>query len=179
MVSKKGKTRILVASSNPAKLKAVEEAFGEFFGEIEIVGQKVDSGVSDSPLSQEETIKGAKNRIKNLKLNKDLDFKVSIEAGTDRIEDVRYLFTFVMIETNGEVLFGRSISYPLPSKVSVMLEKGAHLSDIAAKMSGEEDIRSKGGFVEYLSKGTIDRSALTKDAVICALFPIINEGIYK
>ena len=179
MISKKSKTSIIVASSNPVKLKSVEEAFSEFFDELEVIGQKVESGVSDTPLTEEETIKGAKNRIKNLKLDKDFDFKVSIESGTDRIEGVRYLFTFVMIETNGKVSFGRSISYPLPSKVSVILEKGAHLSDIAAEISKEEDIRSRGGFVGYLSKGTIDRSALTKDAVICALFPIINEGIYK
>jgi inosine/xanthosine triphosphatase len=171
--------KILVASENPAKLKAVKNAFSKYFKNIEVVGKKVPSGVADTPLTEEETLEGVKNRIKGLDKVKGFDFKVAIEAGTNNSLGIRYLFTWVMIKQGSKESFGRSISYPLPHSIYKSLENGKPLSEMAERLSGEEDIRSKGGFVEFLSKGRITRSYLTEDAVICALFPFINENIYK
>ncbi len=172
--------KILVASENPAKIDAVKSAFSKYFDKIEIDGIKASSNVSDTPLTEEETLLGVKNRMKVLEKKGGYDFKVSVEAGTQKINNTRYLFTWVLIEdSKKKSSFGRSLSYPLPTMASREIEAGKPLSEIAEDMSEEKDIRSKGGFVEFVSKGVITRAHLTEDAVICALFPFVSEQIYK
>ena len=171
--------KILVASENPAKLKAVESAFSKYFKNIEVVGKKVPSGVADTPLTEEETLEGVRNRIKELDKVKDFDFKVAIEGGTYMFLNDRYLFTLVMIKTANRESFGKSPAHPLPHSICKGLENGTPLSEMAERLSGEEDVRSKGGFVGFLSKGRITRSRSTEDAILCALFPFINEDIYN
>lgn len=57
--------KIIVASKNPVKVHAVEQAFGKMFPDeiFEIEGVSVLSGVSEQPLSNEETYTGAMNRV--------------------------------------------------------------------------------------------------------------------
>ena len=58
--------KILIATKNPGKIEGVREAFKCYFDNVEIEGITVDSEVSDQPIN-EEILKGAKNRIRNLK----------------------------------------------------------------------------------------------------------------
>ena len=77
--------QILVASANPAKIRAVEQCFQVNFPEqaIAVRGISVPSGVAEQPLSSEETYAGAKNRLMALKQQGAADFYVAIEAGLD------------------------------------------------------------------------------------------------
>ena len=78
-----------------------------------------------------------------------------------------------------EKSFGKSISYPLPSSINAELEKTGFLSEIAAKFSNVEDVRSKEGLIGFLSKGKITRAILTEGAVMSALLTFLNKEIYK
>ena len=175
----KKKIKILVASKNPAKLNAVEVSFKKYFENIEIEGIEASSGVSDTPLTEKETLQGVKNRMKVLDREKNFDFKVAVEAGTQKIGNIRYLFTWVMIKKDEKESLGRSISYPLPSTINAELEKTGFLSEIAAKFSNVEDVRSKEGLIGFLSKGKITRSILTEGAVMSAILTFLNEELYK
>ena len=72
--------RIVVASINPVKLDAVKEGLSVFLNEpIEVLGVSVDSGVSDQPMSDLETLQGAETRVKNIQDHfPDYDFYVGI-----------------------------------------------------------------------------------------------------
>lgn len=179
MQSLEKKIKILVASKNPAKLNSAEVSFKKYFKNVEVTGKEVQSGVSDTPITEKETLRGVKNRMKVLEKERNFDFKISVEAGTQKIAGTRYLFTWVMIKKGEKESFGRSISYPLPSSVNDELEKTGHLSEIAEKISGVRDERSKDGLIGFLSKGKITRSMLTEGAVMCALLTFLNEDIYK
>ena len=65
--------KVIIASKNPVKINATKKAFEEVFNDhFEFEGVSADSLVSDQPMSNEETLKGATNRldnIQNLKAN--------------------------------------------------------------------------------------------------------------
>ncbi len=57
--------KVVVASRNPVKMDAVREGLSAFIsGEIELTGVAVDSGVSDQPMDNSETLTGAETRVK-------------------------------------------------------------------------------------------------------------------
>ncbi len=44
---------------------------------------------------------------------------------------------------------------------------------------GTKDIGEKGGLIKILTKGVVTREHLTRDAVLMALIPWVNEELYK
>ena len=55
---------VAVGSTNPVKIKAVENVFRRVYGEVTVEARKVASGVSPQPFGK-ETVKGAINRAKS------------------------------------------------------------------------------------------------------------------
>ncbi|MDO9615772.1 MAG: DUF84 family protein, partial [Bacteroidota bacterium] len=72
--------KILVASKNPVKLDAVKEGLSVFLKqEVTVLGGSVESGVSDQPESDVETLLGAESRVKNAqRLFPGFDFYIGI-----------------------------------------------------------------------------------------------------
>lgn len=56
--------KVIVASQNPVKINTTKLGFQLMLPdeEFEFIGVKADSGVSDQPMSNEETLNGAKSR---------------------------------------------------------------------------------------------------------------------
>ncbi|MDV3104625.1 DUF84 family protein [Thermococcus waiotapuensis] len=50
--------RIAVGSTNPTKVLAVKEVMEVIYGDVEVFGVEVDSGVPDQPVGMEEIIRG-------------------------------------------------------------------------------------------------------------------------
>ena len=63
--------KVFVGSKNKIKVDAVRRAFeGVFLNETWVVeGQEVDSGVSEQPMDEEETVRGARNRAAALRFD--------------------------------------------------------------------------------------------------------------
>jgi inosine/xanthosine triphosphatase len=79
--------KIAVGSENPTKIEAVKNAFTIVWPEEswDVTGHNVGSDISDQPMSDEESIQGAKNRArKALELTK-ADFGVGLEGGLQQI----------------------------------------------------------------------------------------------
>ena len=57
---------VLVGSTNPAKISAVQYAFNKFFPEIKVIGEDIDSAIDRAVF--EKVMQGAENRISNLKI---------------------------------------------------------------------------------------------------------------
>mmetsp|Transcript_17678 Transcript_17678/g.26827 ORF Transcript_17678/g.26827 Transcript_17678/m.26827 type:complete len:218 (+) Transcript_17678:146-799(+) len=85
------KILIAVGSSNPSKIRAVQQALGQIMPTVllELQGFGVESGVSDQPMHNEETKQGAKNRAKAAwdqflsERNEEPDLAVGLEGGLD------------------------------------------------------------------------------------------------
>lgn len=164
--------QILVASANPAKIRAVEQCFAVNFPEqaTNVSGISVPSGVADQPLSSEETYAGAKNRLMALKQQASADFYVAIEAGLDG----EMTFAWMLIEHNGKLGKARSASLMLPKAALLALEQGQELGDVMDELFGTQNIKQAGGAIGLLTQNRLSRSGVYQQALTLALIPFLN-----
>ncbi|MDG3087186.1 inosine/xanthosine triphosphatase [Vibrio hannami] len=166
--------KVIVTSLNPAKIKAVESAFGEVFPEqvFDFEGVSVPSEVPDQPISNEETKQGALNRVKNAKAQiQEADFYVGIEAGNEG--DIT--FAWMVIESQDKRGESRSASLMLPPVVIEKLREGKELGDAMDEVYSTENIKQKGGAIGLLTSHLLTRSSVYHQALILALIPFINS----
>ena len=170
---------ILVGSKSPAKIKAVEGAFGKYFKEFEVKAVEVESGVSDQPTSLEETIKGAVNRAKAA-WEKECDYSVGMEAGLFKVAGTKtgYLDTAANAIFDGkEIHLGLTPSFEYPKTVVDKVFEGKEVSDIFQE-EWDEDTRDALGAIGRLTNGIVSRSKLQEMGLLMALAPIVNKKHY-
>ena len=72
--------KIVVCSKNKAKNKAVENVLKKFIDDYEIIPISTNSNVSETPMGDEEGIKGCFNRIDDAKKQQDADLYIAMEG---------------------------------------------------------------------------------------------------
>lgn len=96
--------KIAIWTKSPPKVAAIEEVIKKciYFENknIEIIPLKVESNISDMPLSIEENMLWAKNRAENSKNEVSADFYIGMEWWTSKIGEKAYLFWVVYILDN-------------------------------------------------------------------------------
>lgn len=171
--------KVLVGSRNPVKLEAVEEAFLNYFDEVEVVGVEVDSKVSGQPIN-EETFEGARNRaleLQRISREEGFDgkFFVGIEGGILKLFSRWFaLSVMCIIDGRGRKGYGTSPSFELPENITKRLLSGAELGDVMDELTGERDTKQKRGAIGYFTRGAIDRKRLYVDGLISALVPLLK-----
>lgn len=113
--------KIVLGSTNNDKKHILENALKLYFNEFEIFGVETDSGISSQPLTEKETIQGAKNRANSsLKIHKDVDFAVGLEGGLEEIDNHGYYLVCIACIKNieGKESIGISSKLKLPKEVS-------------------------------------------------------------
>lgn len=168
--------KIAVASANPAKVTAVRDCFNEVFPHTpsEVQGYAVPSGVAAQPMSSEETLLGAQNRIVALKKIQQADFYVSIEAGLDD----GFTFAWMLIEHQGKQGMARSASLMLPPAALTQLQSGAELGDVMDLMFSTNNIKQAGGAIALLTGNRLSRSSVYQQALILALIPFLQPDLF-
>lgn len=170
------KLRFKVGSANKAKVAAVAGILLEYphlaGGDVE--GVKTDSGVSDQPLSLDETIAGAMNRAHSAFV--DCDYSVGLESGLMAVPQAKsgYLDVCVAVIYDGsEFHLGISSAWEFKNKeiITSMVEEGLDMSQAIQKagMTSNPNIGSEEGAIGIVTKGRIDRKAYTKQALQMAL----------
>ena len=166
---------IKVASTNPAKIKAVASAFAELFPDerLDVQGIAVPSGVADQPMSSAETLLGAMNRVAEL-ADTAADFRVAIEAGLD--DD--FTFAWMVIEHQGKIGKARSASLMLPPAALSQLQQGKELGDVMDTMFNQDNIKQKGGAIALLTHNKLSRSSVYHQALILAMITFLNPALF-
>ncbi|MDF4972394.1 inosine/xanthosine triphosphatase [Vibrio parahaemolyticus] len=167
--------KVVIASLNPAKINAVKSAFQSAFPQqaFEFVGISVPSEVADQPMTNEETHRGAVNRVKNAKVEMPTaDFYVGLEAGIEG----NVTFAWMVIESDTHRGESRSASLMLPPEVLAQLADANELGDVMDKVFGTENIKQKGGAISLLTQNQLTRSSVYHQALILALIPFTNPG---
>ncbi|HAS6743803.1 TPA: non-canonical purine NTP phosphatase [Vibrio parahaemolyticus] len=165
--------KVVIASLNPAKINAVKSAFQSAFPQqaFEFVGISVPSEVADQPMTNEETHRGALNRVKNAKVEMPTaDFYVGLEAGIEG----NVTFAWMVIESDTHRGESRSASLMLPPEVLGQLADANELGDVMDKVFGTENIKQKGGAISLLTQNQLTRSSVYHQALILALIPFTN-----
>lgn len=175
--------KVIVGSSNPAKIEGVKLAFSEYFKEFEIEAVKVESNVANQPVNEQIYI-GASNRVKNVRKiveekGREADFYVAIESGiTNRLGEWAIIQVAVIEDKNGYSSFGISSGFPVAEKYVEEIIN-TDLGKVMDKIFDEEELRKGKGGINLLTKGKITRIDLTKQAFIMALTKFINDDIWK
>ena len=175
--------KILIGTKNPGKIEGAKQAFEKYFDDVEIEGIPVNSDVGDQPVN-EEILKGAKNRVRNLKKYAsenqiETDFYVSSEAGITNLLGEWLDINCVVVENRqGVQSVGTSQGFPIPDKYIDEI-KETELGKVMDKIfCGKELGKGKGG-ISFLTRDEVSRIDLTKNAFIMALTKYINGDIWR
>ena len=175
--------KVLVGSRNPTKIGAVQDVFDRCFGEAEVVGIEVDSGVAGQPVG-DETFTGAENRARALvRLNAeqglDARYCVGIEGGVAPLHGRWFAFGAVCIaDADGRLGFGVTSHFELPDQIAAALADGTELGSVIDELTGLRDTRLGGGAIGHLSRGRLDRRGLAAQGVFMALIPFLNGELF-
>lgn len=173
--------KVIVASKNPAKIEAVRTAFLQAFPTTILVeGVSVPSGVSDQPMSDEETRRGALNRAMHAKtLLPDADFWVGIEGGISAVEEGMEAFGWMAILDAHQKSISRSASFLLPPQIAQQIASGHELGPAMDVLFKEKNSKMKGGAVGLLSNGLVSRPQLYEQPLLLALIPFLQKELFE
>lgn len=165
--------KIIVCSKNKAKNCAVENVVKEFIQDYEIVSLNTNSNVSETPMSNEEGIKGCINRIEDAKIQvNDADIYIAMEGILNKVCDEYFLcgWTAIYDRKINNYSYGCSSQIQVPKVIIDKLTSDIRLSDIVANYYGsaEEEVRNY-GTNGILTKGCYTRTDEFTDSVLCAM----------
>lgn len=169
--------RVAVGTGNPVKVEAVRNVFRRVFdGSVHAVRVDVESGVPEQPFDV-ETVRGARNRAAAA-FSSEFEFSVGIEAGLLEFPlletgylDVQFCSVF---DGDGHTV-GCGPGFQYPEAVLNKVLSGLTVGDAMDLLTGEEDVGSGVGAIGVLSRGEMDRTELTEQAVLMALVPRLKE----
>lgn len=177
-----------IGSKNSVKINALEElipSYPELTG-AKILSYDVPSGVSNQPLSLEETISGAKNRARNAFIKcSSCVYSFGIESGLFEAKGTNTGFleaSICCIYDGSNYYYGLSCGFEIPSTIlKFVLEDKLDLSQAcqASGITNNVNIGSSEGLIGILSKGYINRKEYTKQAIATALMQIQSNDWYR
>jgi non-canonical (house-cleaning) NTP pyrophosphatase len=169
--------KIAIGTNSAYKINAIRKALYELDFEFTEESTDVDSGISEQPKSQGETIKGSVNRAQNaLKNLPTSDIGIGVEFGYEPIDDRYHMVCWASIVTkNGKVFSEQSSTLELPKVLREALINGKDVSDtldeVFAKLEDKERNRI---FKQYLKK----RRAIHEAVTNVTLRFLLDETVY-
>lgn len=175
--------KIIVASKNPVKINATRRAFEQMFPEesaFEVNGISVPSGVRDQPLTFEETLLGARNRVDNAQTKyPDADYWVGLEGGVDlHGSDMAVSGWVVARDRSGREGKSMTNTIYLPPKVAELVASGMELGEADDIVFGMTNSKQSNGAVGILTRDVLKREEGFMIGVIGALVPHRNPELY-
>ncbi len=147
--------KIVVGSTNPAKVQAVINIYKE----AEVISLQVESGVSEQPFSDEETMNGAVNRARNCLLEKGADIGIGLEGGVVKMERGLFVCNWgAMATKDGNIFIAGGARIPLPGMIADRLEDGEELGPVMDDFTKKANIRKKEGAIGVFTNERITRA---------------------
>lgn len=165
---------VIVASKNPVKIDATRIGFERMFPNktYTFEGITVPSGVSDQPMSNQETLQGAQNRVANAYTQyPDVAFVVGIEGGIEVVDNHLAVFAWVVIQSNDTIGQAQTGVFYLPDEVAQLVLSGLELGDADDQVFGHSNSKQQNGSIGLLTDDTLTRTSYYVNAVIMALIP--------
>ncbi len=185
---------VAVGSTRQPKLRAVSAALQAFApmlahkAEFEIAGVEVESGVSHTPTSGDELMRGCRQRAEALvrlarERGEPWRYFAGLEGGLDVVKEEggRRVFleswAYVTDGTRGH--YGRSGALELPEALArEVVDNGVELAVAIDRFADSVGIRDAQGAWGVLSSDLISRQEAFRVAVIAAFAPFYNAKMY-
>ncbi len=164
---------IIICSKNKAKNDAVSSVMQQYFEDMEILSLQTNSGVSETPVGDEEGITGCMNRIKDaLNQNENGNLYVAMEGILSETTYGTFLcgWTVIYNKNENEYYYGCSSKVKVPNEIIEKTDKNKRLSDVVAEFVGSTgDEVSLIGTNGMLTNGAYTRTDEFMDSVLCAI----------
>lgn len=173
--------QVIVASRNPVKIEAARLGFEKMFptGHFKFQGISVPSGVSEQPMSNRETLDGARNRAKNARdARPEADYWVGIEGGIEPTGEDMEAFAWIVILSKDLSGKARTSTFFLPPPVVQLIREGKELGEADDMVFGHSNSKQKNGAVGILTGNAMVRSTYYAEAVVLALIPFKHLDLY-
>lgn len=172
--------KVAVGSSNPVKVGATQRVFSQFLPEAELVSADVPSGVSDQPVGEAETERGALGRARAAMAAASADYGVGLEGGVEfRGEECWIIGTCAVVHRDGRFGIGRSAEFLLPPALAAGVRAGGEVGPLVDQLTGLKDSKRKGGVIGFLTNGLVVREDLFASTVAAALLPFFHPDLYR
>ena len=167
------KIKIVVCSKNKAKNVAAENVIKQFIENYNIYSIDTNSGVSETPIGDEEGITGCINRINDARKQvNDANLYIAMEGILTKTFDETFLcgWTVIYSKDRNEYSYGCSAKIQIQKSIIENLSKDERLSDVVAKYmnSTEEQVRNY-GTNGMLTNGCYTRTDEFTDSLLCAI----------
>ncbi|HZZ98902.1 MAG TPA: inosine/xanthosine triphosphatase [Candidatus Saccharimonadia bacterium] len=149
---------VVIGSTNKTKILAVEQAFSAI-PLTKVKGVEVNTGVSEQPMSDEETQNGAENRARAaLEKVPKADLAMGLEGGVQKTK--RGLMNSVwccLIDRDENVFFANGERFYIPNLIAEKILAGREMGPLLDELTGEKDIKKGRGFIGVVTKSYITR----------------------
>jgi inosine/xanthosine triphosphatase len=174
--------KVAIGSTNPTKFEATLKGFRKVWPKekFEFIATEVSSGISDQPMSDQESIQGAINRAKKAIKDTGADFGVGLEGGLQQVG--KYWFEcgwIAVVSKAGEVGIGCSPKLLVPKRGMDLIKKGHELGEVSDILFGTKNSKHKQGYFGLMTKGVITRAAGYRQGVIMALVRFLNPKLFN
>lgn len=179
---------IFVGSQNPVKINAVVNSASETWPNVRVEGLNIPSGISDQPLTDEETKLGAENRalkaledgLASLKIKSDDQLApatdhpnhnpnhnpepevlgIGLEGGVFTAEDGSLWNTVwaSVADPNGFLASVSGNRFELKDPIASAIKSGKEMGPALSKMTGFAEINKSQGMIGVITNGFSDRT---------------------
>jgi inosine/xanthosine triphosphatase len=151
--------KIIIGSTNPAKVAAVKQAFP--YKPAQFISLDIPSGVNEQPFSDEETIKGAVNRANGALKQGNGDIGIGLEGGVQESDHGLLVCNWgALVSTeNGPIIAGGA-RFLLPETIAKRLRAGEELGPVMEDYAKKKNVRKNEGAVGIFTNGLINRAEM-------------------
>jgi inosine/xanthosine triphosphatase len=173
--------RVAVGSTNPVKVGSTRRVFTQLYLGCSVVGIDVPSGVSNQPQGDEETVQGAINRAQAALAATGADWGVGLEGGVLFAADGScWMNQFcAIVHRDGRTGIGNGGRFLLPPAIADGVRAGGEIGPLFDALTGETDIKKKGGAIGFLTRGLVGREDLYAHMVAAALVRFLHAELYQ
>lgn len=177
--------KIAVTSTNIAKLQSVENIFKAVLKtqDIEITPFDISSGVSETPINDNEAILGCRNRIDAINQKEKFDYVIAMEGLIQKYNYGTFLYGIAIIYdcNNNRESIGCSAKVQVPNKIVNLITPQKKLSDVVLELYHKSATKciSKIGTNGIITNGIFTRIDEFESALKSAIGYILNDENYK
>lgn len=173
---------VAIGSLNPVKIAATRAGFTAVWPDdrIEVIGVDVPSGVSDQPMDNAESIRGARNRATLALQETNADFGVGIESGLEQIENIWFSTGWIaIVDREGREGLSSSLLRPVPLPSMELVLQGTELGFANDQVFAKFNSKQGTGLIGLLTNNLLTREGVFRDAVISALARFLHPHLFE
>ena len=174
-------TKIVVGSQNPVKIEAVRLAFAAVWPseEYNVHGVEAQSGVTAQPMSDEESIRGARNRAIAALAYAGADYGVGLEGGLHQIGAYWFDCGWIVVRDQaGREGIGSTARIMTPPRIMAHIAAGMELGSANDLVFGARNSKQAEGHFGLMTRGVLTRTMSYRDGVVVALSRFLHDDLF-